>query len=84
MTIKEATKEMLWNIENKNTKKKNEEGKRGKDLDIARMLQITPASYSRLRNGLTEPKIMTWFKIVNLHIEMVGIGATENIISQVK
>lgn len=84
MNIKEATKEMLWNIERKNTTKKNEEGKRGKDLDIAKMLLITPASYSRLRNGKTEPKIMTWFKIVNLHIEMVGIGATENIMIQIK
>ena len=83
MTIKEATKEMLWNIERRNNRNQNEKGERGYDNQIAKMLSITPATYSRLRTGVTEPKIMTWFKITNLHKEMIGIGATENIINQI-
>lgn len=83
MTIKEATKEMLWNIERRHTRTCNENGKRSHDKDIAKMLSITPVTYSRLRNGLTAPRIMTWYKITELHKNIVGIGATENIIEQI-
>lgn len=74
---------MLWNIERRNNRNKLEEGKRGYDKQIAEKLNITKTSYSRLRTGVTEPKIMTWFKIVNLHKEMIGIGITDSIIEQI-
>lgn len=83
MTIKEATREMLWNIERRHTRTCNENGIRGYDRDIAEMLCITPVTYSRLRKGLTSPRILTWYKITELHKTLVGVGATENIINQI-
>ena len=84
MTIKEATKTMLWNIETHHTRQMNEKGIRSKDKQIAEMLMITPASYSRLRTGVTEPKIMTWFKIVKLHRLLVGARETDIIMEEIQ
>lgn len=83
MTIKEATQQMLWNIESKTIQEATRIGKRTYDKEIAKHLEITPASYSRLRTGVTQPKITTWYKIIKLHEEKVGIGITQTIINQV-
>lgn len=84
MTIKEATQQMLWNIERRNTRECNEKGVRSYDKQIAKQLELTPASYSRLRTGVTNPKITTWYKIVKLHEKKVGVGITQTIINQIK
>lgn len=83
MTIKQATQQMLWNIETKNTRDCNEKGIRSYDKQIANKLDLTPASYSRLRTGITNPKITTWYKIVKLHEQIIGIEKTENIINKI-
>lgn len=83
MTIKEATMKMLQHIEIQNTINCNQEKVRSYDKQIANKLELTPASYSRLRTGVTEPKIMTWYKIIKLCRDMCGNAITDNIIIQI-
>lgn len=73
MTIKEATQEMLRQIEIANVKEKQEKGLRGYDKDIAKELNLTKASYSRLKTGVTKPQIMTWYRITNLYQNYYGV-----------
>ena len=84
MTIKEATKNMLWNIERRNQRTAAEKGKRAYNKDVADALGITRATYSRLRTGVTMPKITTWQKIIILHKTIVGEKYTETIINQIE
>lgn len=46
--------------------------KRTSDKEIAQLLEITPASFSRLYTKVTHPKITTWQKIINLHAKCMG------------
>lgn len=62
MTIKEATSRMIQDIRwQLNRERKTT------DKEIAKILEITPASLSRLSTQVTTPKIMTWQKINILH-----------------
>lgn len=83
MTTKEATQTMLRRIKFKYTQENNYE-KVKKDKEIAQELGLTPACYSRLVTGVTEPKIATWFKIIQLHKIMCGDKATMEIIEQIE
>ena len=82
MTIKEATKRMLWNIESKTTQEATQKGERTYNKEIAKHLGITPASYSRLRTGVTQPNIITWYKIIKTHENLIGPIKTAEIINQ--
>lgn len=84
MTIKEATQRMLWNIESKTTQEATQKGKRTYDKEIAKHLGLTPASYSRLRTGVTHPKIMTWYKIIKTHENLIGPVKTAEIIDSIE
>lgn len=68
MTIKDCTSQMLTDIRRNYSKER-----RTTDKEIAKIIGITPASYSRLYTKVTMPKIMTWQKIVNLHAKTCGI-----------
>lgn len=83
MTIKKATQQMLWNIESKTKEEATRIGKRTYDKEIAKHLEITPASYSRLRTGVTQPKITTWYKIIKTHENLIGPIKTAEIINQI-
>lgn len=78
MTIKEATQKMLRRIYSKRAMTE-----RITDKIIANELGITPASYSRLSTGITEPKIMTWAKICKLHTQAYTQEETNSITNQI-
>lgn len=80
MTIKEATKKMLWNIKNQKTRNNNYTPI--KDKDIALALNLTATSYSRLATGVTTPQITTWAKICKMHSLICGRQWTEQIINE--
>lgn len=82
MTVKEATKKMLWNIKNRKTREN--EYKPIKDKDIALTLGLTAASYSRLATGVTTPQIMTWAKICKMHSLVCGENWTKQIIEEME
>lgn len=83
MTIKEATKKMLWQI-HMSTANKGNGYKTAKDQEIALILGLTKTTYSRLKTGVTTPQIMTWAKICKLHTEMRGQEATNEIINEIE
>lgn len=80
MTIKEATMTMLRNIEIYNTIQAGYKPTYNKE--IAKRLEITQATYSRLRTGVVTPRIATWFKICKLHTETNGENKTKEITEQ--
>lgn len=82
MTIKEATKKMLWNIKNRKTREQNYTPVKDKDLALA--LGLTRASYSRLATGVTTPQIMTWAKICKMHSMICGENWTKQIIEELE
>lgn len=81
MTIKEATKKMLWQIKVGSANKENKYTV-WKDKDIALKIDLTAPSYSRLATGVTTPKIITWWKIIQLHKKICGAEKTEEIINE--
>lgn len=83
MTIKQATKKMLWEIHLSTANKENG-FKAAKDQEIALILGLTQATYSRLKTGVTTPQIMTWAKICKLHAKCRGQEETNKIINQVE
>lgn len=83
MTIKEATKKMLWEIHLSTANKENGY-KTAKDQQIALILGLTQATYSRLKTGVTTPQIMTWAKICRLHAQCRGQEETNKIINQIE
>lgn len=83
MTIKEATKKMLWEIHLSTANKENGY-KTAKDQEIALILGVTQATYSRLKTGITTPQIKTWTKICKLHAKWRGQKATNKIINKIE
>lgn len=78
MTVKEATQKMLRRIYSKRAMTE-----KITDKMLANELSITPTSYSRLSNGVTEPKIMTWAKICKLHTQTFTQEETNEITNQI-
>ena len=76
MNVKEVTAKMLWNI-----RAEMNEKERVTDKQLAQKLGITPASFSRLITGKTEPKIMTWYKIYLMHRTYKGLQKTTELLS---
>ena len=54
------------------------------DKKIAEELGITPASFSRLITGVTEPKIMTWYKIYQEYVKYMGIQRANELMSKIE
>lgn len=80
MNTKEATIQMLTKIR---VHIINNENPRVKDKDIAKMLKLTPASFSRLITGVSEPKLQSWINITKLHAQYYGDEETNMIINNV-
>lgn len=78
MTVKEATQKMLRRIYSQRAATE-----KITDKKLAEELNITPASYSRLSTGVTEPKIMTWAKICKLHTDTFNQIETNKIVNEV-
>lgn len=77
MTIKEVTQQMLWDIRYQYNREK-----RTSDKELARILEITPASFSRLITAVTEPKNETLKKIVKLHAITNGDKRNQELIQK--
>ena len=82
MTIKEATKKMLWEIKNQRTKENGYKAVTNKDLALT--LNLTAASFSRLITGVTTPQIMTWAKICKMHSLVCGTEETNHIVNKIE
>ena len=82
MTIREATRQMLWEIK----AKKIEENNYGhvKDKDIALALNLTAASYSRISTGVTTPHIITWGRLCKMHSLVCGTNKTQEILNKIE
>lgn len=76
--IKQATSKMLRSIHATKSKEK-----RTFDWEIAKILGVSKTVYSNLINEKTTPGIMLWYKIINLHREVIGIEETNKIIENV-
>lgn len=82
MTVKEATKKMLFNIKQAYIKENNYNNIPNKK--IAEKLQITPVQYSRLSTGTATPSIYTWAKICIMHRYQVSELLTNKIIEEME
>lgn len=80
MNTKEATTQMLTKIR---VHIINNGNPRVKDKEIAKMLKLTPASFSRLITGVSEPKLQSWINITKLHAKYYGDEETYTIIQNV-
>lgn len=58
--------------------------KRTTDKEIAKELEITPASLSRLYNKTTTPHILTWWKIITMHAKYCGMQRNTELLSKLE
>lgn len=82
MTVKEATKKMLFNIKQAYIKENNYN--KVPDKKIAEKLGLTPVQYSRLATGVAAPSINTWAKICIIHRYQVSELLTNKIIEEME
>ncbi len=80
MTIKQATWKMIQCIRAHYIR--NSE-KRITDKEIAKELEITPVTFSRLYTGVQNPDIITWWKLCKKFKEVSSKEEFNNLINEV-
>lgn len=77
-SIRDCTSQMLIDIRYAYNREK-----RTSDKELAQLLEITPASFSRLYNKVTRPSMKTWRKLSNLHAKCMGKERNTELINRV-
>lgn len=80
MTIRQATKKMLWIIRARKSFKDNI---RYNDKDIAKYLGISPTTFSRLITEVQNPSIENWYNITSEFKRLATKEEFENLINEV-
>lgn len=77
-SIKDCTSQMLIDIRYAYNREK-----RTTDKELAKLLEITPASFSRLYTKVTRPGMKTWYKLVNLHAKCMGKERNSELLNRI-
>lgn len=76
--IKDCTSQMLIDIRYAYNREK-----RTSDKELAKLIGVTPASFSRLYTKVTQPNIGTWMKIISIHAKCMGKERNSELLNKI-